>query len=180
MTAVGLPLLLLVALTAARVVDARSVLVTVDPVTFELLVQGSDDPAWQPSPDAWASGEVPVVVDLGDGGPSSLLPGESLRVRLAVLNASGAGADVVLSTYDPDPGGTTPDLYDGLRSSLLVDGEVVAVAEPGDDLVAPLGAPLGSGAQQVVELVLELPAEGSGSYAGAASGFGISVRGESR
>lgn len=149
----GLPLCLLIALTAARVVGTDEVRVDFTGVTFALESAGSTEPGWQPQPTDWRSSDAVWTLDL-DGGTVS--PDAPLELRVAVRNTSGTDATVVLAVVDPDPSGD-----DDLFGSLLVtvrEGGIVLATGPAASLQATLPGTVGPHGQDVRVLDLTLTA----------------------
>jgi hypothetical protein len=183
--AVALPVCLLVALTAAQVVTRDDVVVRFDGVTFALETAATTDGIlnraaaadWQPAEDDWRSSAEPWTLALPTEIPA---PGEPVRLRVAVRNASGTPAAVVLSVADPDPDGPG-DLFGSLHVTLSEGGTVLADGPAATVLAALPGEMAPDRAEvRVVDVALSTPVTGDDRWAAARTAVQLVVAGESR
>lgn len=195
--ALALPVCLLIGLTAAQVVTRDDVVVELDGVTFALETAAIVDrgvpnravDGWRPAAGDWRSGDEPWTLALPTDTPA---PGEPVRFRVAVRNASGAPAGVVLSlaaaddgadpgpTADPtaDPAG---DLFDHLHVTLSEDGVVLADG-PAPTVLAALPGDLAPDRAEVrlVDVAIATPVTGDDRWVDARTRVQLVVTGESR
>lgn len=149
----AVPVCLLVAVTAAQVVEREDVRVEFTGVTFALESAAGATADWQPAAADWHPSTAPWDLVLAD---DTLPPGGTLDVRVAVRNASGTPADVVLDLVDPDP--ETGDLFAALQVTVAEDGTVLA-AGPADTIRVPLAGEVGADRadERVLDLSITLP-----------------------
>lgn len=171
--AFGVPLCLLVAITAAGIVDHDDVQVDFTGVTFALESAAGTTAGWVPTAADWRPSTETWTVDLAE---DTLAPGGTFDVRVAVRNVSGTPAAVVLALADPDPQPT--DLFDGLTVSLSEAGTPLASGPAGAVRVLLPGT-VGPGGTdvRVFDLRLTLPAEAA---PGDRTGVQVLLEGSSR
>lgn len=174
--ALAAPLCLLVALTAAQVVDRDDVRIDFDGTTFAIEAAGSTSPGWQPGDVDWHSSTDAWTVDLAH---DVLVPGVPLELRVAVRNVSGTPAAVDVAFDDTAP--ASDGFFDSLHVVVRDEGRVLAAGPahavratlPGD--VGPHGADV-----RVLDVEITSPATGDDRWAGARTGLQVLLEGTSR
>lgn len=176
-------------LTAAAVTDSADLAVVLDGDRnrFDLRVAGSSDEAWLPTPDDWAQGE-PHAVEVPVG-TDALVPGGSVRYRVAVQNASPriAGA-VSLEIVDPvdrtgeidESTGRFVELFDQLHIVVRdPDGTVIDRAPGAAPMLVTWAQPLAAGAEILLDVEVAMPAEIDDRWQGASTDLRFEFAGAS-
>ncbi|MEB4615952.1 hypothetical protein [Leucobacter sp. M11] len=138
---------------------------------FDLMVAGSDDTAWTPSPQDWEQGnpDAYVVQTGGTTNPLPFPPGTRREYRVAVRNASPELASALrLTIEDPDPQGDARDpetgsfleLFDQMRFTVLDEGTPI-MSDAGSHRPGSLSyewpRQLVSGQERTLVVLIELP-----------------------
>ncbi len=173
--ALGLPLVLLVTLSAAQIVHRDETVVELDGVTFALEVTASAEPGWTPTEADWLPSTEPVLVEL----PEHLPPGGEVEVRVAVRNTADVPAGIVVMMVDPDP--QDADLFEVLEIELREDGDLLASA-PAPELLleVPGHVPAAREDHRVIDVLVRTPVSGDDRWAGARTGLLVLVEGATR
>jgi hypothetical protein len=175
--ALAVPLGLLVALTAAQLVHRDETAVELAGVTFDLEAAGSATPGWLPAEADWHPSDLPVQVEVPDHTPA---PGGTVDARVAVRNASGVPAAVVVRLADPDPTGAG-DLFGALHVQIVEDGVLLAEGRAPDVLAELAGeVPADRQGHRVLDVRIQTPATGDDRWAGVRTGVQVVVQGTSR